>query len=79
MTAQQAISRSVSHNEIVTIGPFGAKTFVELRDELRGLSEDYVWTTTSRGNLVEFWGTTDDGDEWRVHLDAGSVGEKDES
>lgn len=79
MNAQQAISRSVSHNEIVTLGPFDAATFVDLRDELRRLSEDYVWTTTSRGNLVEFWGKTDDGDEWRVHLDAGSVSEGDES
>jgi hypothetical protein len=53
-----AIARSISHQEIVHV--------TCSRDELaylRSQSEDSVAT----GDIVEAWGTTADGDEWRVH------------
>ena len=60
MTTDQAIARSVSHTEIVHL-PYS------LADEsaLTAECEDSV----DCPDRVEFWGTTEDGSEWRVHLD----------
>lgn len=57
--AQQAIDRSVSHREIVTVD-YDA----EAQSELEAASEDSVHTD----DVTEYWGTTDDGDDWRVHM-----------
>lgn len=62
MTTHDAIARSVSHNEIVTI-PYST----EAADALWAECDDHVDARASYG-VVEYWGTTDDGDEWRVHL-----------
>jgi len=58
MTAQQAINRSISHSEIVTLD-YDATAL----DELTSATRDYV-TGNSRW---EFWGEHD-GNEWRVHM-----------
>ena len=54
------IKRSISHNEIAH-GKYDAETAMELKS----LSDDSV----ENGDVIEYWGTDDDGDEWRVHLD----------
>lgn len=59
MTAEQMIERSISHTEIVT-APYAQ----ELAEALSRESEDSV----DAGEVVEYWGTTDDGQEWRCHL-----------
>lgn len=55
-----AIARSISHNEIVSI-PYSS----EAHAALRAVCEGHVDTNDHRGS--EFWGS-DEGDEWRVHL-----------
>jgi hypothetical protein len=55
MTSKQAIERSASHNEIVTLD-FDA----DLIFELTALCDD--WIDTSFG-VTEFWGPN-----WRVHI-----------
>lgn len=58
MNAEQAIERSISHNEIVNL-EYDADTAADLRS---------VCDDTVRGNEVtEYWGTKD-GSEWRVHM-----------
>jgi len=59
MNAGQAVVRSITHNEIVTIDWDSAD-----RDYLAIECEDWV----ANGPVTEFWGTDADGDEWRVHL-----------
>lgn len=59
MTAQEAIERSISHNEIVH-----AEYDEDLATELQFACED----SAENGDVYEFWGTTDGGSEWRVHL-----------
>lgn len=58
--AEQAIARSISHNEIVHIeaNPASAEYL-----EIAEASDDSVDT----GGMVEFWGERD-GDTWRVHV-----------
>ena len=60
MTTDQAIARSVSHTEIVHL-PYS------LADEsaLMAACED----SADAGDRVEFWGKTEHGAEWRIHLD----------
>ena len=60
MKATKLIARSISHNEIAH-----AKFDAETAAELASLAEDSV----ENGAVIEYWGTDDDGDEWRVHLD----------
>jgi hypothetical protein len=59
MTAAEAIARSTSHNEIVTL-PREHSLEVDLIVE----SED----SAENGSITEYWGTTESGSEWRVHL-----------
>jgi hypothetical protein len=59
MDAQAAIMSSISTNEIVTLD-----YSEDLEDELLCACED-----NAESNVVmEFWGTTPGGKEWRVHL-----------
>lgn len=62
MTNQAAdlIAHSVLHDTIAH-----AKHSDALAEELFCLCDDDV----DHGHVEEFWGTTDDGYEWRVHLD----------
>lgn len=57
--AANAIARSISHTEIVTLDDEG-----DLRTALLALCEDNV----EANGVAEFWGTADDGKEWRVHV-----------
>jgi len=59
LTAQQAIDRSASHAEIVHI-----EYSVEAEDVLNEECENCC-----RGNKqTDFWGTSDNGKQWRVIL-----------
>lgn len=59
-SAKDLIEQSILHDEI-THAPHS----VGLHDALLILCGDYV----ENGPTVEFWGETDEGEEWRVHLD----------
>lgn len=59
-TAKDLIAQSIRRDEITH-----APHTVALHDELLILCGDYVENLPT----VEFWGETDDGQEWRVHLD----------
>jgi hypothetical protein len=65
--AERAIARSVSHTEIVTIA-YDA----DAAAALQAACEDSVGVPDER---TEYWGTTDDGDEWRVHMRAETLDE----
>jgi hypothetical protein len=58
-TAADAIARSISHNEIVNIA-FDASA----SKALRTACDDSVDTE----DVTEYWGTTEDGYDWRVHM-----------
>jgi len=58
--ATELIERSISHTEIAH-GKYDAETAAELAS----LSDDSV----KNGAVIEYWGSDDDGAEWRVHLD----------
>ncbi len=60
MKAQELVARSISHHEIAH-GEYDAETAASLA----ALAEDSV----TNGAVTEYWGTDDDGAEWRVHLD----------
>lgn len=59
-TADDLIARSVSHTEIVT-----AEWSEDLAEQLSAESDDSV---DASDTVVEYWGTTESGAEWRVHL-----------
>ena len=64
MTAKQAITRSICHDEIVHVS-----MTVELVDELTDMAEDWTETMDENGEpLTEFWGEDEDGNTWRVHV-----------
>lgn len=62
--AIEAIGRSASNNDLVTIDDAPG-----LRDALLVLCDDSVENDDGYdGRIEEFWGTDDDGDAWRVHV-----------
>ena len=64
-TITDAINRSVRHNEIAHLragGDFDED--FDPRAALLDLCDDHA----DNGEIIEFWGTDSDGDEWRVHL-----------
>lgn len=79
-TVTQAIARSVSYNEIVALEAnweSGPNHVQDLRGDLLVACEDWTSRDTERGEVSEYWGTTDDGDEWRVHLLCPRIGDDD--
>jgi len=64
MTVEQAIERSIKHNEIVTLDGRD----LELHDvrELETIAEDRA----INGDITEYWGTMADDSHWRVHVRA---------
>jgi hypothetical protein len=58
-TVAAAIAESVTRNDIIDV-PYDA----EVADELLVLSDDSADTEA----VTEYWGTTEDGDPWRVHM-----------
>lgn len=61
MTAQELIDRSISCNEIAH-GEYDA-------DIAATLSAAADYGGRRNGSRMEYWGVTDGGDEWCVHLD----------
>lgn len=59
MTTSDAITQSVRTNSIVTMD-HDASSYETLLVEC----DDHV----ENGDVEEFWGTTESGDEWRVHM-----------
>lgn len=59
MTVEQAIARSISHNEIVRL-----EWSHDAQTDLIVACDDW----NDAGDVREFWGTSDDGSSWRVHL-----------
>ena len=60
LTAEELISESITHTTIAN-----AAYTPELAASLRALSDDSVETAS----VLEYWGTDDDGNAWRVHLE----------
>lgn len=58
--AASLISRSISHTEIAT-----AEWSADLAADLAAECDD---STEASDTVVEYWGTDEDGAEWRVHL-----------
>lgn len=58
-TSQQLINQSARTNSVVWTDD------ASLLADLKAASDDNV---AANGGVVEVWGTTDDGDEWRVHV-----------
>jgi len=68
-TALDAISESITHDRIVTLSDPSPDTLRDLIAESDD-SAEYRLPDEDR-MMVEFWGTTDDGCTWRVHVDRG--------
>lgn len=64
--ADDLIAQSIANDEIAH-----AEWTDDLADELATRSDD--WTTN--GDVLEFWGGDDDGNDWRVHLAKPATGE----
>lgn len=64
MNAEQAIDRSISHTEIVTVD-HDAETI----EYLTIVCDDHV----DAGEVHEFWGIVEGRGEWRVHVRAAEV------
>jgi len=58
-TAAELIAQSIEHDQIAH-----ADWTDTLADDLEAAADDSV----RNGEVTEFWGETDDGDDWRVHL-----------
>jgi len=63
-----AIAASIENDEIAW-----CESTIENRDELELLSDDWGGDDT----YLDFWGTNDDGDEWRVHIEPAPTSEED--
>jgi hypothetical protein len=61
--AKEAIDSSVAQNEIVTLR-LTANEQVDVTGELLAECDDSVENDT----VCEYWGTTEQGDAWRVHI-----------
>ena len=82
---KEAIARSISHNEIVTLmmsdvvtGDDEARAEWDhqaYRDALREAAMDAAAVhgddSVANGDVVEMWGTDEDGDDFRVHFSLG--------
>lgn len=72
MTKVAAIARSISHQETVFVDHD-----VTLADMISAESEGSVVNSAYR--VTEYWGTDDEGNEWRVHMRHEVEGESNES
>jgi len=61
--AKEAIDSSVTQNQIVTLR-LTADEQVDVTDELLAECDDSVENDT----VCEYWGKTENGDAWRVHI-----------
>ena len=69
-TVDTAIEDSIRESRIVHIEDVQLDTqnFVRLADELSSRADDWTEYPTDGGLVREYWGTDDDGDNWRIHL-----------
>jgi hypothetical protein len=65
-TVSNAIARSITHNEIVTLR-VNADDMQDVLDALSVESDDCSPSNCEYGT-TEFWGTTESCSEWRVHV-----------
>ena len=63
--AEQAIKRSISHNEIVTLDLAVIPYDSAILTDLLVACDDSV---DANDNVTEYWGKTEEGNEWRVHV-----------
>lgn len=63
-----AIEQSISHNEIVTIHADGFGQYEDFCGMLSAAADDEIEQKDGEGFVYEFWGSTDEGDDWRVHV-----------
>ncbi len=67
---QIAIEDSIRENRIVHLKAIvDSQQWVDLAAALSAASEGHVETGSEVGEVREYWGADDDGDEWRIHLD----------
>jgi hypothetical protein len=70
MNHTNAIARSISHDEIVTVHVGPEDTMEGALAQLTSdpsMVADYDWVSVE-STLWDVWGTTADGEEWRVYL-----------
>jgi hypothetical protein len=65
---ENAIERSLSCDEIAFLYVDSAEGYREACALLREECDDNAEHSTSEGWVCEFWGATDDGADWRVHV-----------
>jgi hypothetical protein len=64
-TVERAINTSIRENRIVTLPTVSiAHEYDVVLTDLTCASDDRA----EANDVIEFWGTDDDGDEWRVHI-----------
>ena len=65
-TIKDAITRSISHTEIVRV-TFAGGDIADALAEVNALAEDYDYTTENDGE-EDVWGATESGDEFRIRI-----------
>ena len=65
-TIKNAITRSISHTEIVRV-TFAGGDIADALAEVSTLAEDYDHTTENDGD-EDVWGTTENGNEFRIRI-----------
>jgi hypothetical protein len=65
-TIEDAIARSISHNEIVRV-TFTSGDIADALSEVNAIAEDYDNTTENDGD-EDVWGTMENGDEFRIRI-----------
>jgi hypothetical protein len=65
-TIAEAITRSISHTEIVRV-TFSAGDIAEALGEVNAIADDYDNTTENDGD-EDVWGTMENGDEFRIRI-----------
>jgi len=64
--AQTAIARSISHTEIAVIDFAKVSYDSQIMADLTAACDDQA--ARDDADVVEYWGTTEAGEEWRVHV-----------
>lgn len=65
-TIKDAITRSISHNEIVRV-EFGGGDFFDALSEVDAIADDSDYATENNGEH-DVWGTMENGDEFRIRI-----------
>lgn len=65
-TINEAITRSISHNEIVRV-EFSGGDFFDALSEVDAIADDTDYATENNGDF-DVWGTMENGDEFRIRI-----------